>query len=180
MAPGELSGRLPRPRTPSVPCPDSGLSHLFILLRTLRRIQPLISAVVLAAGRSARFGELKQLLNVGKMNLLETVVHRFLGASVDEVVVVLGFRADEILANSEFGTARVVVNYGFELGLGTSLKMGIEAINPEASAVIVALGDQPLLSVNTIDSIVRKYSETHGPIVAPFYGRRRGNPVLFA
>jgi len=113
------------------------------------------------------------------MNLLETVVHRFLGASVDEVVVVLGFRADEILANSEFGTARVVVNYGFELGLGTSLKMGIEAINPEASAVIVALGDQPLLSVNTIDSIVRKYSETHGPIVAPFYGRRRGNPVLF-
>ncbi|HLQ07231.1 MAG TPA: nucleotidyltransferase family protein [Nitrososphaerales archaeon] len=139
----------------------------------------MISAVVLAAGRSARFGELKQLLNVGKMNLLETVVHRFLGASVDEVVVVLGFRADEILANSEFGTARVVVNYGFELGLGTSLKIGIEAINPEASAVIVALGDQPLLSVNTIDSIVRKYSETHGPIVAPFYGRRRGNPVLF-
>jgi molybdenum cofactor cytidylyltransferase len=139
----------------------------------------LISAVVLAAGRSARFGELKQLLKVGKENLVETVVHGFLSSSVDEVVVVLGFRADEILANSEFGTARVVVNPDYEQGLGTSLKTGIEAANPEASAAIVALGDQPLLSVNTINAIITKYSETHGPIVAPFYGRRRGNPVLF-
>jgi molybdenum cofactor cytidylyltransferase len=139
----------------------------------------LISAVVLAAGRSTRFGELKQLLKVGKENLIETVVHGFLSSTADEVVVVLGFGADKILANSEFGTARVVVNPDYEEGLGTSLKTGIEAANPEASAAIVALGDQPLLSVNTINSIITKYSETHGPIVAPFYGRRRGNPVLF-
>ncbi|HEV2137422.1 MAG TPA: nucleotidyltransferase family protein [Nitrososphaerales archaeon] len=139
----------------------------------------MISAVVLAAGRSARFGELKQLLKVGKENLVETVVHGFLSSSADEVVVVLGFGADEILANSKFGTARVVVNPDYEQGLGTSLKTGIEAANPEASAAIVALGDQPLLSVNTINAIIAKYSETHGPIVAPFYGRRRGNPVLF-
>ncbi|MDA4126696.1 MAG: nucleotidyltransferase family protein [Thaumarchaeota archaeon] len=145
----------------------------------MRRTQPLISAVVLAAGRSARFGELKQLLKVGKENLLETVVHRFLSSSVDEVVIVLGFRAEEILANSEFGTSRVVMNHDYEQGLGTSLKTGIEAANPEASAAIVALGDQPLLSVETIDAIIRRYTETHGPIVAPYYGRRRGNPVLF-
>ena len=139
----------------------------------------MISAVVLAAGRSARFGELKQLLKVGKKNLVETVVNGFLSSSVDEVVVVLGFGADEILAHSEFGTARVVVNPDYEQGLGTSLKTGIEAANPEASAVILALGDQPLLSVNTINAIIAKYSGTHGHIVAPFYGRRRGNPVLF-
>ncbi|HEV2226546.1 MAG TPA: nucleotidyltransferase family protein [Nitrososphaerales archaeon] len=134
---------------------------------------------MLAAGRSARFGEIKQLLKVGKENLIETVVHRFLSSAADEVVVVLGFGAEEILANSEFGTARVVVNPDYELGLGTSLRVGIEAVNPEASAAIVALGDQPLLSVDTINAIITKYSETHGTIVAPFYGRRRGNPVLF-
>jgi len=145
----------------------------------MRRTKPLISAVVLAAGHSARFGEPKQLLKVGKKNLLETVVHGFLSSSVDEVVVVLGFRAKEILANSELGAARVVVNHDYELGLGTSLKRGIEEANPEASAAIVALGDQPVLSVNTINAIIRKYSETRGQIVAPFYGRRRGNPVLF-
>ena len=134
---------------------------------------------MLAAGRSARFGEPKQLLKVGKENLLETVVHRFLSSNADDVVVVLGFRAEDILANSEFGTARVVVNPDYERGLGTSLKKGIEAANPETSAAIIALGDQPLLSVETIDAIIRRYSETQGPIVAPFYGRRRGNPILF-
>jgi molybdenum cofactor cytidylyltransferase len=118
-------------------------------------------------------------LKLGEMNLLETVVQRFLDSRVQEVVVVLGFRADEIRANSELGTARVVVNPDYDEGLGTSLKTGIEAANPETSAAIVALGDQPLLSVSTIDSIIRKYSETLGPIIAPFYGRRRGNPVLF-
>jgi len=138
-----------------------------------------ISAVILGAGRSTRFGDLKQLLKVGKTTLLETVVDRFLSSSVDQVVVVLGFRADEILANSKFRTARVVVNPDYEQGLGTSLRTGIDAIDPEASAAIIALGDQPLLAVNTIDSLIRKYSETLGPIVAPFYGRRRGNPVLF-
>ncbi len=139
----------------------------------------MISAIILAAGRSARFGELKQLLKVGNANLLETVVHGFLSSSVNEIVVVLGFRADEILAKSEFKTARVVVNPDYEQGLGTSLKTGIEAVDPEASAAMVALGDQPLLSVNTIDAIIKKYSETRGTVVAPFYGRRRGNPVLF-
>ena len=116
---------------------------------------------------------------MGKENLIETVVHGFLSSSADEVVVVLGFGAEEILAKSEFGTARVVVNPDYGRGLGSSLKIGIEAANPEASAVIVALGDQPILSVSTINAIIVKYLETHGPIVAPFFGRRRGNPVLF-
>jgi molybdenum cofactor cytidylyltransferase len=138
-----------------------------------------ISAVVLAAGRSTRFGDLKQLLKVGKTTLLETVVDRFLDSRVDEVVVVLGFRADEILAHSNFRAARVVVNHDFERGLGTSLKAGIDSVGPESSAAIIALGDQPLLEVDTINSLIRKYLETSGSIVAPFYGRRRGNPVLF-
>ncbi len=139
----------------------------------------MISAVVLAAGRSARLGEPKQLLKAGKKTVLETVIHRFEMSGVEEVVLVLGYRADEILKKSEFGDARVVVNLDYEQGLASSLRVGIDAINPGASAVIVALGDQPLLSVHTIDSLLEKYSETHGLIVAPFLERRRGNPVLF-
>lgn len=111
--------------------------------------------------------------------MLETVVQRFLASAVDEVILVLGFRADEIANSSEFGDARVVVNPNYELGIGSSLGAGVDAVDPRSSAAIVALGDQPLLSVRTIDSLLRSYSETHGLIVAPFFRRRRGNPVLF-
>jgi molybdenum cofactor cytidylyltransferase len=139
----------------------------------------MISAVILAAGRSTRFGGLKQLLKVGKTTLLEMVVQRFLDSRVDEVVVVLGFRAEQILTKSDFGSARIVMNLDYDKGLGSSLKKGIDAVHPETSAAIVALGDQPLLSGKTIDSIISRYLETGGLVVAPFYGRRRGNPVLF-
>jgi molybdenum cofactor cytidylyltransferase len=73
----------------------------------------------------------------------------------------------------------VVVNPDYAQGLSTSLKAGIDAVNPAAKAGVVALGDQPLISVRIIDLLVEKYMETGGPIVAPFYQRRRGNPVLF-
>ncbi len=139
----------------------------------------MISAVILGAGRSTRFGAKKQLLKFEGATLLETVVGRFLESKVDDVVVVLGYAAKEIRTNSDFGRARVVINRDYAQGLSTSLKAGIDAVNPAAQAAVVALGDQPLISVLTIDLLVEKYLESGGPIVAPFYQRRRGNPVLF-
>ncbi|MDA4124488.1 MAG: nucleotidyltransferase family protein [Thaumarchaeota archaeon] len=139
----------------------------------------MISAVVLGAGSSTRFGEPKQLLKVGSETMLETIVRRFLESRVDEVVLVLGFRADEILKDSKFGRARIVLNPAYEQGLGSSLRVGIDVVDPRASAAVVALGDQPLVSVTTIDSMLQRYSETRGLIVAPYFQRRRGNPVLF-
>jgi molybdenum cofactor cytidylyltransferase len=139
----------------------------------------LISAVILGAGLSTRFGAKKQLVKFEGATLLETVVGRFLKSKVDDVVVVLGYAAEEIRTNSDFGRARVVVNADYAQGLSTSLKAGIDAVNPAAKAAVVALGDQPLISVRIIDLLVEKYMETGGPIVAPFYQRRRGNPVLF-
>jgi molybdenum cofactor cytidylyltransferase len=139
----------------------------------------LISAVILGAGHSTRFGKTKQLLKVGDATLLETVVGGFLNSRVDEVVLVLGYAADEIREKSDFGDAKIVVNTDYDRGLGTSLKAGIDAVSQETKAAIVALGDQPLLSVRTIDLMVDKFLETGGPIVAPFFQRHRGNPVLF-
>ncbi len=139
----------------------------------------MISAVVLGAGRSTRFGAKKQLLKFKGATLLETVVGRFLESRVDEVVVVLGYAAKEIRTNSDFGRANVVINTDYAQGLSTSLRAGIDAVDPKAKAAVVALGDQPLISVRTIDQLVHKYLETGGPIVAPFFQRRRGNPVLF-
>jgi len=139
----------------------------------------LISGVVLAAGESARFGVPKQLLKIGGRTLLETVVGKFSESRVDEVVVVLGCDSKFIQRKVALGRARVVTNTDYEKGLSSSIRAGIEAVRPESRAVILALGDQPLISIATIDALVQKYLETGGPVVAPYFGRRRGNPVLF-
>jgi molybdenum cofactor cytidylyltransferase len=139
----------------------------------------LISGVVLAAGESARFGVHKQLLKIGGRTLLETVVGKFSESRVDEVVVVLGCDSKFIQRKVALGRARVVTNTDYEKGLSSSIRAGIEAVRPESRAVILALGDQPLISIATIDALVQKYLETGGPVVAPYFRRRRGNPVLF-
>lgn len=139
----------------------------------------MISAVVFAAGGSTRFGAPKQLLKIGGRTLLETVVEKFLESRVDEVIVVLGHDSELIQQKVALGRARVVTNRDYGRGLGSSIRAGIEAVGAESRAVILALGDQPLLSVATVDALVQKYLETGGPIVAPYFQRRRGNPVLF-
>lgn len=137
--------------------------------------------MVLAAGMSTRFRRPpKQLLKIGKRTLLETVVGKFWESMVDEVIVVLGYDSNNIQQNSSLGQAKVVINTEYRRGMGTSIRKGIEAVAPGSGAAILALGDQPLLSVASIDAIVQKYLETGGPVVAPYFRGRRGNPVLFA
>ena len=139
----------------------------------------MISAVVLAAGESTRFGSPKQLLKMGGRTLLETVVGRFTESRVDEVIVVLGRDSELIQRKVALGRARVVTNRDYEKGLSSSIRTGIEAVGRESGAVILALGDQPLILVATIGALVQSYLETGGPVVAPYFRRQRGNPVLF-
>jgi len=116
---------------------------------------------------------------MGGRTLLETVVGKFSESKVDEVIVVLGHGSKLIQRKVSLGRARVVTNRDYGKGLGSSIRAGMEAVGPESRAVILALGDQPLLSVATIDALVQRYLETGGPVVAPYFRRRRGNPVLF-
>ena len=139
----------------------------------------MISAVVLAAGRSTRFGGTKQLLKMDGGTLLGTAVRRFTESVVDEVIVVLGHDSELIKQKVVLGRAKVVTNMDYDRGLSSSIRAGIEAVAPESEAVILALGDQPFISAATISALVQKYAETGGPVVAPYFRGRRGNPVLF-
>jgi molybdenum cofactor cytidylyltransferase len=139
-----------------------------------------IAGVVLAAGASSRLGQPKQLLPFRGRPLLEATLARVAQAGLDEVVVVLGGSADDVLARVRFGAARPVVNPDYQAGQATSLQVGLAAVADTADAVIFLLGDQPLQSVAVIDRLIAAHRAGAGPIVAPSYGGVRGNPVLFA
>jgi len=125
-----------------------------------------ISAVILAAGASTRFGSPKQRL------LLEPVLARVRAAgSIDEIVVVLG--AHEVETDT-----RVVRCADWERGPGASLRCGLDAVSREAEAAVVILVDGPELAPEAIDRVVEAW---HGePVLAASYGGARGHPVLLA
>src|SRR6266571_4550092 len=125
----------------------------------------MVSAVVLAAGASSRFGSPKQRL------LLEPVLARVRRSSVEDVLVVLGAH--------EVGTsARTVRCPEWERGAGASLRCGLEAVPPEAEAAVVVLGDGPELAPEAIDRIIAAWRSTGAEIVAATYGGVRLHPVL--
>ena len=141
----------------------------------------MIAAIVLAAGLSRRMARPKLLLPVaGGKPLVRLALERVLNAGLDDVVVVLGAEADLVAAALDGLGARRVINPRYADGQSTSLRAGLDALSPDAEAVVVALGDQPLPDPGLIGRMIAALRASGRPIVVPRYRDGRGNPVLFA
>ena len=135
--------------------------------------------LVLAAGSGSRFGGGKLLARVAGRPVLQHVLDAVAEAGVDEVVVVLGEDAAGIEAAIEWRAERRVVNPEPGRGLASSLRIGFEAGGPTRDAVLVALGDQPLVPAAVIRSLLGAPPKRGRPFVVPAYGDDHGrNPVL--
>jgi molybdenum cofactor cytidylyltransferase len=140
-----------------------------------------VGAVVLAAGRSTRMGEPKQLLRVGEQTVLERTLSNVRGSGVDEIVLVLGFLADRIrheVSPALLEGVRVVENPEHAEGMAGSVRIGLSALTPQTGAALFVLADQPFVRSVTLDRIIERYRSSDAGIVVPFYKGQRGNPVL--
>jgi CTP:molybdopterin cytidylyltransferase MocA len=126
-----------------------------------------ITAVVLAAGASTRFGSVKQHL------LLEPVLERVRQSDVDAILVVAG--AHEVRSSEPVVRCR-----DWERGPGASLRCGLAAQPPDAEAAVVVLVDGPDLHPKAIDRVVAAWRARGSEIVAASYGGIRGHPVVVA
>jgi len=123
-------------------------------------------------------GSPKQLLRLGDRTLLECAIAAARRSNVKETILVLGAAAEEIQRTIPTDGLVTVVNESYQQGMGTSLRRGLAAVNPEAEGVLVILADQPLVRPATLDSLI-EYHHRHQPqIVVPLYKGFRGNPVL--
>jgi CTP:molybdopterin cytidylyltransferase MocA len=86
--------------------------------------------------------------------------------------VVLGSRAEEVLAGVELVEAEPVVCEDWERGQAASLRCGLEAL-PGASKVIVTLGDAPLITPQVVAMFVDQ-----PPRSRAVYDGRPGHPVV--
>ena len=138
-----------------------------------------VSAILLAAGGGSRFGGGKLLAEFAGRPLVLAALDALAGAPVDETVVVLGANADEMRRVFEPYDVRLVENGHWERGQSTSVLAGLRALNPEALAAVVLLGDQPLVGAEAVGKLVEAF-EGGAKVAVATYGGRRRNPVLFS
>jgi xanthine dehydrogenase accessory factor len=138
----------------------------------------MIAALVLAAGESRRLGQPKLLLPLGPSSVIERVVDACLGSAAERVIVVLGAEADRVRARLGPRPVTFAFNPDFREGMSASIRQGLAAAGPEAEAVLVVLGDQPLLTAPLIDRLITAYRRTGRGLVFPVVRGTRGHPVL--
>ena len=138
------------------------------------------AAVVLAAGGSRRLGRTKQLEPWGRSNLLGHVVSRTFEFPVDEVWVVLGHEADQILEGTHLGEAYVVENLEWEEGIASSLRVALDALTrlSRCDQALIVIGDQPEVPVDTVSELLESHFRSGKPVSIPKYRYSWGNPVV--
>src|SRR5919199_5479422 len=138
-----------------------------------------VLGVVLAAGGSSRMGRPKQLAALGGRPLLAHVLASLQDAPVDRVVVALGGAADLVLDRVDLGRAEPLVVEGWAAGMGHVLARALAQAGGDWGAVVVLLGDQPLVPGEAVARVVEAWRAGAGPVVTATYGGRPGHPKLF-
>jgi CTP:molybdopterin cytidylyltransferase MocA len=139
-----------------------------------------LAAIVLAAGRSSRMGELKPLLPLGDATVLARAVGAFAEAGVADVRVVVGWRGDEVAAAAAALGAAVVVNDGWERGMFSSVAAGVAGLDADVDAFFLLPTDCALVRAETIGRLARAARVHPAPVVYPVRDGRRGHPPLIA
>ena len=140
----------------------------------------MISAILLAAGSARRFGSQKLLHRVGAFTIVAHAARPLGGDPVDELVVVIDRPAEDSTVARElsFHAPRFAVSSGD--GMASSLAAGVAALDPMSEAVLIALGDEPFVSLEAIERVVARYRAGGVDVVVPRYRGVRGHPVLFS
>jgi len=146
----------------------------------VHEIQRRIGAVVLAAGMSSRMGRSKMLLPWDGRTVIESIVARLVMARIPEIVVVTGYRGNDVARALKKLPVRTVHNPGYVAGeMLSSLQAGIRDLADTTSACLVVLGDQPALDGRVISLVQEAYATGQSGIVIPSHRGQRGHPVLF-
>jgi len=138
----------------------------------------MIIGVLLAAGGARRFGSQKLVAMIDGVPVVRRAFD-VLASTTDAVVVVVGNEADAVARALEGTNAICVRNDAWELGLSTSLVLGIGVASRMGEAAVVGLGDEPDVDSSVCLALIEEWRRNKKSIVAARYNGVQDHPVLF-
>lgn len=138
-------------------------------------------AILLAAGKSERMGQPKQLLDIGGIPMIVHAIQTISACKkIRNLVVVVGHQAIRIQNLISRQKVILAENSDWAQGMGSSLRVGLrkvlEAV-PAADDLLITVCDQPLMTPTVLENLI----ENHQPgfITAAKYDQAIGTPALF-
>lgn len=138
-----------------------------------------LTAILLAAGGSSRYGRCKQLVEIDGSSLVRLAVNRLLTLfPADRVTVVVGANSDAVTRAVGDLTVKTVHNANWQQGLASSLKTGLNNVGPDSRAVLITLCDQALVSEECLRRLIDRWLTDPSEIVASGYADTVGTPAI--
>ena len=142
-----------------------------------------IGVIILAAGSSSRLGYAKQLVEFKGKTLLQHVIDVAENFQFDSRILVLGANSDKITENITPGNFKLVINEEWEKGMSASIRKGItESLksDKELEHVLILLSDQPFVSVENIERLLKVQLEENTQATFSEYQGNIGVPAIFS
>jgi molybdenum cofactor cytidylyltransferase len=134
----------------------------------------MISAIILAAGKSIRMGQNKLLMKWGDATVLEKVIQTIQNSGITDIVLI----TNNELRFTNYELRFTVNNTNHEML--SSIQVGLQSQNAISEAVIITLGDQPQIESRSVRAVCEAYQKNKSKLVVPSYQMRRGHPWLVA
>jgi molybdenum cofactor cytidylyltransferase len=136
-----------------------------------------VAAILLSAGRSRRMGAFKPLLPFGDRTVIECCIDHLRGAEIDDIVVVVGHRAEDIREQLKNSQVSFAVNPDPDSEMSASIALGVVQVPSHAKAILLALVDHPAVPSEVIRNLIEEW-KSGATLVQPEHTGRGGHPVL--
>jgi len=146
-----------------------------------RKAKKGIKKILLAAGKSERFGEKNKLSEIfnGKPlinNILDTLLEIF---DTSELTIIIGYEQKIIknLINNE--KIKILENINYKRGIGTSISLAVKNLETDIKGVMVIPADMPYITSKDLLNLENKFWEYNcKKVIIPQYKSKTGNPVI--
>jgi molybdenum cofactor cytidylyltransferase len=120
-------------------------------------------------------GAFKPLLPFGNKTVIECCIDYLRDGGVEEIVVVLGHRADDI--RRQVSQVKFALNPDSDSRMGASIAAGVRELPKTTQATLIALVDHPAVPPTVVSTLVESWKRG-ARLVIPTWASRGGHPVL--
>ncbi|MGH4117319.1 nucleotidyltransferase family protein [Clostridium sp.] len=139
-----------------------------------------LSAIILAGGYSKRMKQFKPLLPLGDSTIIENTINVFRNSGVDDITVVIGYRANDVKVVLDCMDVKWVYNQNYHEGMYSSVVAGVSSLPASINGFFLLPADMPFVKKETIEELLRVYNSTTYDIIYPTYKGHRGHPPLIS
>ncbi|NOW03533.1 nucleotidyltransferase family protein [Clostridium beijerinckii] len=142
------------------------------------------NGIIVAAGLSSRMKAFKPLLKLKEKTIIEYSIDSMLNAGVNQIVVVLGFNAEEVenLLRNKYDCSQLTFIYNekyAETDMLASVKLGVLALD-NCDAFYLLPGDMPAIKTMTFLMVKDSISRTGAMVAFPTINGQRKHPPLIS